>query len=67
MGEVTELGIVSLVAGPAFASEETLLHRLAVASGFCDGGEDCRDAETVAGWPFPRTLRGARLTADRSG
>ena len=67
MGEVTEPRVVLLAAGPPLASDETLLHRLAVTGGFRDTGEDCPDAETEAGWPIFGQYVAHDLKADRSG
>jgi hypothetical protein len=51
---------------PQLAADETLLHRLGAAGGFCDGG-DCKDDSHVeAGWPFFGQYVAHDLTADRS-
>jgi hypothetical protein len=51
---------------PALEVDETLLHRLGAAGGFCDGG-DCEDDSRVeAGWPFFGQYIAHDLTADRS-
>jgi hypothetical protein len=47
-------------------ADETLLHRLGAAGGFCDGG-DCKDDSRVeAGWPFFGQYVAHDITADRS-
>jgi hypothetical protein len=51
---------------PPLECDETLLHRLGAAGGFCDGG-DCPDESRVAaGWPFFGQYVAHDLTADRS-
>jgi hypothetical protein len=51
---------------PGLDADETLLHRLGAAGGFCDGG-DCKEDSTVeAGWPFFGQYVAHDLTADRS-
>jgi hypothetical protein len=51
---------------PALVADETLLHRIGAAGGFCDGGDCEGDAETEAGWPFFGQYVAHDLTADRS-
>jgi hypothetical protein len=47
-------------------ADETLLHQIGAAGGFCDGG-DCKDEAAVeAGWPFFGQYVAHDLTADRS-
>jgi hypothetical protein len=51
---------------PPLVADETLLHRLGAAGGFCDGG-DCKDDSRVeAGWPFFGQYVAHDITADRS-
>jgi hypothetical protein len=51
---------------PPLEADETLLHELGAAGGFCDGG-DCKDDSGVeAGWPFFGQYVAHDLTADRS-
>src|SRR5438105_8253682 len=51
---------------PPLDADETLLHRLGAAGGFCDGG-DCKDDALVeAGWPFFGQYVAHDPTADRS-
>jgi hypothetical protein len=51
---------------PAFQPDETLLHALGAAGGFCDGGDCEDDAQVEAGWPFFGQYIAHDLTADRS-
>jgi Animal haem peroxidase len=51
---------------PALEADETILHRLGAAGGFCDGGDDEQDSEVEAGWPFFGQYVAHDLTADRS-
>jgi hypothetical protein len=51
---------------PALEADETLLHRLGAAGGFCDGGDCEGDASVEAGWPFFGQYVAHDLTADRS-
>jgi hypothetical protein len=52
---------------PALEADESMLHRLGAAQGFCDGGVDCdADARVEAGWPFFGQYVAHDLTADRS-
>ena len=51
---------------PAFEPDETLLHALGAAGGFCDGGDCEGDAQVEAGWPFFGQYIAHDLTADRS-
>jgi hypothetical protein len=51
---------------PALEADETLLHRLGAAGGFCDGGDCEGDAHVEAGWPFFGQYIAHDLTADRS-
>jgi hypothetical protein len=51
---------------PALEADETLLHRLGAAGGFCDGGDCEGDAAGEAGWPFFGQYVAHDLTADRS-
>jgi Animal haem peroxidase len=51
---------------PALECDETLLHRLGAAGGFCDGGDSESDAQVEAGWPFFGQYVAHDLTADRS-
>jgi hypothetical protein len=51
---------------PALEADESLLHRLGAAGGFCDGGDCKYDARVEAGWPFFGQYVGHDLTADRS-
>lgn len=37
---------------PALEADETLLHRIGAAGGFCDGGDCEGDANVEAGWPL---------------
>lgn len=51
---------------PPLVVDETRLHRIGAAGGFCDGG-DCEDDATVeAGWPFFGQYVAHDITADRS-
>ena len=47
-------------------ADETLLHRLGAAGGFCDGGDCDGDAQVEAGWPYFGQYVAHDLTADRS-
>jgi hypothetical protein len=51
---------------PPLEADETLLHRLGAAGGFCDGGDCKEDASVEAGWPFFGQFIAHDLTADRS-
>src|SRR5690348_14138185 len=51
---------------PALLCDETLLHQLGAAGGFCDGGDCEGDAAVEAGWPFFGQYVAHDLTADRS-
>ena len=51
---------------PPLESDETLLHELGTAGGFCDGGDCEGDARVEAGWPFLGQYVAHDLTADRS-
>jgi len=51
---------------PPFEADETLLHQLGAAGGFCDGGDCKDDSEVEAGWPFFGQYVAHDLTADRS-
>jgi Animal haem peroxidase len=51
---------------PALEADETLLHRLGAAGGFCDGGECKEDSQVEAGWPFFGQYVAHDITADRS-
>jgi len=51
---------------PALQADETLLHKLGAAGGFCDGGDCEGDAQVEAGWPFFGQYLAHDLTADRS-
>ena len=51
---------------PALMVDETLLHELGAAGGFCDGGDCEDDARVEAGWPFFGQYVAHDLTADRS-
>jgi hypothetical protein len=51
---------------PALEADETLLHELGAAGGFCDGGDCEDDARVEAGWPFFGQYVAHDLTADRS-
>jgi hypothetical protein len=51
---------------PALEVDETLLHRLGAAGGFCDGGDCEDDSRLEAGWPFFGQYVAHDLTADRS-
>jgi Animal haem peroxidase len=51
---------------PPLEADETLLHRLGAAGGFCDGGDCNDDAHVAAGWPFFGQYLAHDLTADRS-
>jgi Animal haem peroxidase len=51
---------------PALEEDETLLHALGAAGGFCDGGDCEGDASVEAGWPFFGQYVAHDLTADRS-
>jgi hypothetical protein len=51
---------------PALEADETLLHRLGAAGGFCDGDQCGEDSRVEAGWPFFGQYIAHDLTADRS-
>jgi hypothetical protein len=51
---------------PALEADETLLHRLGAAGGFCDGGDCKDDSQVEAGWPFFGQYVAHDITADRS-
>jgi hypothetical protein len=51
---------------PALEADESLLHRIGVTGGFCDGGDCKSDARVEAGWPFFAQYIAHDLTADRS-
>src|SRR5947209_12503981 len=51
---------------PALEVDESLLHRIGAAGGFCDGGGGAEDARVEAGWPFFGQYVAHDLTADRS-
>ena len=51
---------------PGLDADETLLHRLGAAGGFCDGGDCEDDSDVEAGWPFFGQYVAHDLTADRS-
>lgn len=51
---------------PALEADETLLHRLGAAGGFCDGGDCKEDSQVEAGWPFFGQYVAHDITADRS-
>jgi hypothetical protein len=51
---------------PALEADESLLHRIGAAGGFCDGGDCKNDARVEAGWPFFAQYIAHDLTADRS-
>jgi heme peroxidase len=51
---------------PALEADETLLHQLGAAGGFCDGGDCKDDSRAEAGWPFFGQYVAHDLTADRS-
>ena len=51
---------------PALEADDTLLHELGAAGGFCDGGEAAGDSSVEAGWPFFGQYVAHDLTADRS-
>jgi hypothetical protein len=51
---------------PALEVDDSLLHRLGSAGGFCDGGDCEGDASVAAGWPFFGQFVAHDLTADRS-
>jgi hypothetical protein len=51
---------------PPLEADETLLHRIGAAGGFCDGGDCKDDARVEAGWPFFGQFIAHDLTADRS-
>src|SRR5437879_961425 len=51
---------------PALEADESLLHELGAAGGFCDGGDCEGDAAVEAGWPFFGQYVAHDLTADRS-
>src|SRR5207248_3302154 len=51
---------------PALVEDETMLHAIGAAGGFCDAGEADQDASVEAGWPFFGQYVAHDLTADRS-
>jgi hypothetical protein len=51
---------------PPLEDDETLLHVIGAAGGFCDGGEGEEDARVEAGLPFFGQYVAHDLTADRS-
>lgn len=51
---------------PPLEADETLLHRIGAAGGFCDGGEGKDESSVEAGWPFFGQYVAHDLTADRS-
>jgi hypothetical protein len=51
---------------PALVGDETLLHAIGAAGGFCDAGDEQSDARGEAGWPFFGQYVAHDLTADRS-
>lgn len=51
---------------PALEEDETELHVIGAAGGFCDGGECEGDSRGEAGWPFFGQYVAHDLTADRS-
>jgi hypothetical protein len=51
---------------PALDVDDTLLHQLGAAGGFCDGGDCDDDSQVEAGWPFFGQYVAHDLTADRS-
>jgi hypothetical protein len=51
---------------PPLGADETLLHRIGAAGGFCDAGDAEDDARVAAGWPFFGQYVAHDLTADRS-
>jgi Animal haem peroxidase len=51
---------------PPLEADETLLHRLGAAGGFCDGGDCKDDSQVEAGWPFFGQYVAHDITADRS-
>jgi hypothetical protein len=51
---------------PALEADETLLHQIGAAGGFCDGGDCMYEATVEAGWPFFGQYVAHDLTADRS-
>jgi hypothetical protein len=51
---------------PPLEADETMLHRIGAAGGFCDAGLCDDDAATEAGWPFFGQYVAHDLTADRS-
>jgi len=51
---------------PPLEADETLLHRLGAAGGFCDGDQCEQDSQAEAGWPFFGQYVAHDLTADRS-
>jgi Animal haem peroxidase len=51
---------------PALEVDDTLLHGIGSAGGFCDAGEGEEDARVEAGWPFFGQYVAHDLTADRS-
>jgi hypothetical protein len=50
---------------PPLEADETLLHRIGAAGGFCDAGHCAEDANVEAGWPFFGQYVAHDLTADR--
>jgi heme peroxidase len=51
---------------PALETDESLLHELGAAGGFCDGGDCEDDSHVEAGWPIFGQYVAHDLTADRS-
>jgi hypothetical protein len=51
---------------PPLVADETLLHWLGAAGGFCDGGDCKDDSQVEAGWPFFGQYVAHDITADRS-
>jgi Animal haem peroxidase len=51
---------------PPLREDETLLHEIGSAGGFCDAGEVNGDSHVEAGWPFFGQYVAHDLTADRS-
>jgi Animal haem peroxidase len=49
-----------------FLADESRLHELGIAGGFCDGGDCDDDAAVEAGWPFFGQFVAHDITADRS-
>jgi hypothetical protein len=51
---------------PALTVDDTRLHAIGAAGGFCDGGERDSDSHVEAGWPMFGQYVAHDLTADRS-